>query len=88
MSDQAAWWRTQQQREAAALLNAPDAEEALMPTELETILARAADLAKHELQANAAARADLERLLQAGKEPHCISPAPGFEVFLQVRKTA
>lgn len=57
-----------------------------MPTELEAILAEAADLAKHKLQANATARADLERLLRAGQEPHCISPAPTFEVFLQLRQ--
>ena len=57
-----------------------------MPTELEQILARAADLAKHELQANAAARADLERLLRAGQQPNIIAPAPGFEVFVELRK--
>lgn len=56
-----------------------------MPTELETIMARGADLVKHELQANAAARADLERLLRAGQKPWCVSPAAGFEVLLQLQ---
>jgi hypothetical protein len=68
-----------------------------MATQLERIMAEAVDQAETAIEANPAARADLKRLLLAGRQPHVVKPCyvadddddaddlPRAELFLQIR---
>lgn len=67
-----------------------------MATELERLMGDAVDLVETWIEANPEARADLKRLLLAGKQPHVVKPCyvdedeegddlPRAELFLQIR---
>lgn len=60
-----------------------------MPTQtaLERIMADATEFAENSVADDADAKADLIRLLQAGKRPWIVNVCTGYEIFLEFRKS-